>query len=88
MACFALQGDEHNVCRQFCIADDDCPGERKCNLGVNFSGGSASATFCSDIVEGCNVFDETTTCGEGQACYLNNQQMQCMEAGALEEGEL
>ncbi len=88
LACFGINEDGGaSKCRQFCIDDSDCPDGRRCSLNVSFPSG-ASASFCGEVEVGCSVFDEPSTCPEGQACYLINGATKCAEAGALEAGTL
>ncbi len=84
MSCFGLN-DGANMCRKPCIDVDDCPGDRPCNLNVNFP--DFSASFCGLPTVGCDPFqDATTACGDGNACYYGNQATQCMAAGSAPAG--
>jgi hypothetical protein len=56
MACFKVTGaGNEQTCHQFCIDDESCPGDRKCDLNGNF--GTVAADFCGDELIGCNPFE-------------------------------
>jgi|GEM_PF-2653687 hypothetical protein len=91
MDCFKLQteGQPGNTCKQFCITDEDCDDERKCDVNVNFQSG-AKGLYCGPMPQECNPFEAVETgCGEGNACYLgSNGIKQCKPAGTLLESEV
>lgn len=55
LACFKLNDEIDSICRAFCIDDDDCGSDRKCDLNVNF--GDGQLTFCGEVTVGCNAFN-------------------------------
>ena len=74
MACFRITGESVSTCRQFCNSDGECPGERKCELGVNF--GSGPHQFCSDIAVGCDPFlDNMAVAGGGGMSMIGGMSM-------------
>ena len=85
LSCFSLNSEPANTCRKPCINQNDCPGDRPCNLNVNFS--DFSASFCGLPSVGCNPFDDAeTACGPGNACYYGSQATQCSTAGVAPAG--
>jgi len=85
LSCFSLNDEPTNTCRKPCINENDCPGDRPCNLNVNFP--DFSASFCGLPSVGCNPFqDAETACGPGNACYYGNQATQCSTAGVAPAG--
>ena len=63
MACFKLDGEDIETCRQFCITDGQCPDGRKCELSVNIPM-QPTHTFCSDLSMACNPFANGQSTGD------------------------
>jgi hypothetical protein len=88
LACFRVDGETAEKCRQICIADGECPDGRRCNVNVDFGDGPVS--FCGELPVGCDPFAEpASACGAGQACYLdvNAGVTGCQAAGTKAAGE-
>ena len=84
-ACVGLNG-QPEICRQFCISDDDCGDGRRCSLNVNFSGGEFTASFCGEPSIGCDLFAQD--CPAELACYYDRQAQasKCLAPGTMTEG--
>ncbi len=91
-ACIGITDDpDGQTCKRFCITDDDCPEDRRCDLNVNFTAaaGELQMSFCGKITIGCDAFEQpSTVCAEEEACYYFQNSTSCQPAGSLEEGEL